>query len=464
MADVSDPAIYEAIEDVRDDSTDTDWVALGYASKTKIAVIATGSSGHAGLMDVCTETATLFCLLRMVDGDQESRRIKFIGLTFVGEDVGGMQRGRVATHKGSVFHLCGQMNIEIQADNHSECNTELIRKKLKVAGGADYDTGSNAGGYRSQAKSIRAKSLAAYQSRERYGNIDQVVYTTSALPSATPMDLSGRPTVASASEAQKNTMDNVLDTDKFKGKANVYKGDAAAPGGTKKKRSLTEAQKQALAAARKASQDILAEKDAEDAAVADATKAAEESALVQEGGDIGEAAAPEPEPVVSAAADADADADGEDPEEKARLRAERRKARREGLAKKAKEDVDAFKQQLAEEEKETAKPKPAPPAKKPSLSDIATAQQEKKTSLFDEGEDDDDDLFAKPATAAATAHADDEDLPPGPEEEAAAADYSDATVSVPYAALKGFLVSQQLLGPDYSGTPEELAQLVIEQA
>ena len=49
----------------------------------------------------------LYCLLRLIDGDQESRRVKFIGLTFVGEDVGGMQRGRVAAHKGSIFALCG---------------------------------------------------------------------------------------------------------------------------------------------------------------------------------------------------------------------------------------------------------------------------------------------------------------------------------------------------------------------
>jgi hypothetical protein len=53
-----------------------------------------------------------------------------------------------------------QMNVEIQADNHSECSVELLTKKLKIAGGADYDTGSNAGGYRSDAKSIRQKSLA----------------------------------------------------------------------------------------------------------------------------------------------------------------------------------------------------------------------------------------------------------------------------------------------------------------
>lgn len=232
MADTSDPAIREAIEDVRDDGTDTDWAAFGYKSKTVLGVHASGNTGHAGLMEVCTDDAVLFCLLRLIDGDQESRRVKFIGLTFVGEDVGGMQRGRVATHKGGFFRLCGQMNIELQADNHAECALPLLIKKLKVAGGADYDTGSNAGGYRSEAKSIRAKSLKAYQTREKFGNIEKVVYETSALPSSTPMDLAGRPTVASASEVKKNTKDNVLDTDKFKNKAGVYKEGSSAPKST----------------------------------------------------------------------------------------------------------------------------------------------------------------------------------------------------------------------------------------
>lgn len=59
------------------------------------------------------------------------------------------------------------MNIEISADNQSECSMPIIKKKLKVAGGADYDTGSNAGGYRSQAGSIRAKSLQAYKNKVR---------------------------------------------------------------------------------------------------------------------------------------------------------------------------------------------------------------------------------------------------------------------------------------------------------
>ena len=52
-----------------------------------------------------------------------------------------MQRGRVAGHGGQIRSLFGQMNIEIAADDHEECSLELIQKKCKLAGGADYDTG-----------------------------------------------------------------------------------------------------------------------------------------------------------------------------------------------------------------------------------------------------------------------------------------------------------------------------------
>jgi len=79
----------------------------------------------------------------------------------------------------------------------------LIIKKLKVAGGADYDTGSNAAGYQTKAGSLRSSALASYREKEKEGNIAGVVYVTSALPNTTPVDLGGRPMVASASEAQK---------------------------------------------------------------------------------------------------------------------------------------------------------------------------------------------------------------------------------------------------------------------
>ena len=49
MADVSDPKICEAVADVRDDHTPTNWCAIGYEGKAKLVFVAKGSDGHAGL-------------------------------------------------------------------------------------------------------------------------------------------------------------------------------------------------------------------------------------------------------------------------------------------------------------------------------------------------------------------------------------------------------------------------------
>ena len=53
---------------LQDDTTASDWIALGYASKTKIVVKAKGDTGYDGLMEICDENAVLFCLLRLIDG------------------------------------------------------------------------------------------------------------------------------------------------------------------------------------------------------------------------------------------------------------------------------------------------------------------------------------------------------------------------------------------------------------
>lgn len=167
----------------------------------------------------------------------------------------------------------GQCNIDLSADNVKECSEAIIRKKLKVriatvplfrdlvlpltsrdatrcpllltsffpthqvAGGADYDTGANAAGYKSNAGEIRRKAMEAYGKKEKEGNITsvratrlrtqqlrdvacllacllalfpcrltigrQVRYVTSALPATTPVDLNGRKMVAPPTEARR---------------------------------------------------------------------------------------------------------------------------------------------------------------------------------------------------------------------------------------------------------------------
>eukprot|EP00730_Choanoeca_flexa_P002981 TRINITY_DN11251_c0_g1_i3.p1 TRINITY_DN11251_c0_g1~~TRINITY_DN11251_c0_g1_i3.p1 ORF type:complete len:543 (+),score=197.74 TRINITY_DN11251_c0_g1_i3:85-1713(+) len=376
MADVSDPQIREIIEDVRSDATETNWCAIGYAGKAKLEYSGSGTGGHAELMEFLDDSKVHFCLLRMSDGDRESMRIKFVALTFVGENVGGMARGRVGVHTGSIRPLFGQCNIDLSADNVKECSEAIIRKKLKVAGGADYDTGANAGGYKSNASEIRRKALAAYSAKEKEGNIKKVTYVTSALPATTPVDLSGRKMVANASDARKNTKDTILDTDKFKGKATTASSKTAMEFEDTRSRKPTLSNKPKLA--RKPSVGSKPKPAATKLKPA-TSKPAEAPAVAKQEEPKGEVkpakTEPEPEPATAPVPTEDADKDAEapsetetgsanqaeeagvgerkwsmaegpiveDPEERRRLRAEARKARREEAAAKAKEEARAIK-------------------------------------------------------------------------------------------------------------------------
>eukprot|EP00040_Diaphanoeca_grandis_P005517 m.33180 g.33180 ORF g.33180 m.33180 type:complete len:461 (+) comp16771_c1_seq1:103-1485(+) len=457
MADISAHNLKEEVWDVRDDSTESNWIALGYETKTKIKVIAKGDDGYEGLMAMCTDDAVLFCLLRLIDGDRESRRVKFIGLTFVGENVGGMQRGRVGAHSGTVKTLFGQMNVELSADNRDECAMDIISKKLKIAGGADYDTGSNAGGYKSRGGSIRKAGLAAYKAKEQTGNIAGVLYNTSALSRTTPVDLGGRPMVASASEAKKNTKDNVLDTDKFKGKSSSGSKQSALVFKTSKPGSKPTTMSAKPKPAIKTTKPV---------------KTPEPEPEVEEEVEeevVEEAAPVETEPDIS-----------DDPEVRAAQRAERRKARQKAMAEKARQEVASLRAELANDEETEAavEPEVEEPqeeeevveqelsedeavveeeevVEEPVVVEKKSAPAKKTTSLFDDDEDEDDDLFAKPTKTAAVEEEVEDELP-----QLAASD--DRVVSLPYSVLKEFLVKHEFLIADFNGSEEELAQIVAD--
>eukprot|EP00003_Mantamonas_plastica_P025982 TRINITY_DN518_c1_g2_i1.p1 TRINITY_DN518_c1_g2~~TRINITY_DN518_c1_g2_i1.p1 ORF type:complete len:268 (+),score=108.81 TRINITY_DN518_c1_g2_i1:614-1417(+) len=216
QCDLSDPNLKDAVFDVKDDSSETDWCTFGYEAKNTIVFEEKGTGGHEELMTKFPEDKVIYALLRLVDGDRESRRIKFVFITWVGEYVGGMAKGRVSIHKDGVAGTMGQFHVEVRADDLDDLAEDKLRKLLKKAGGADYDTGSNAKGYESQAGDIKKRALSSYGEKEKTGNIGPVIYDDKPLADTTPCDLSGRPMVASPSEAKKNiNMKGNLNLDKF---------------------------------------------------------------------------------------------------------------------------------------------------------------------------------------------------------------------------------------------------------
>jgi len=209
---LDETAIITAVAELRDDANPIDYVLLGYEDKSKIVLKAQGSGGLQELRETLDEDSVAYCLFRFMAGDQESKRVKFIFLTYIGQNVGGMAKGRSAGHKGDVRGLLGQSHLQINADgDRDEFTQEEVASKVKKASGANYDLGSNTGDdgdatYATQAGAIGKAAADTYKQLEKETTIAPVKYETFARPKETPMDLAGRPMVASASEGMKNVV------------------------------------------------------------------------------------------------------------------------------------------------------------------------------------------------------------------------------------------------------------------
>ncbi|MDP2436304.1 MAG: hypothetical protein Q8P67_11210, partial [archaeon] len=194
--------IPEVVRDLRNDSSDTDWLLLE-AKGSSVVFQASGTGGFHEFIDNISDSKIQYGLLRLIQGDQESRRVKFVFVRWVGPGCSGILKAKANTLKSTVVAMLGQYHVEIFAEDESELTLERITEKLKAAAGADYDQG-NKGGYTSSAGSLKSRALDNYRSKERDGTLGKIVYETSALPSTTPCDISNRPFVAPSSEARSN--------------------------------------------------------------------------------------------------------------------------------------------------------------------------------------------------------------------------------------------------------------------
>merc|ERR1712072_1043941 len=99
MCDVSEAAISEAYADVRDDKTDTDFVVLNYTDKSSLGVQSSGTTGIEGLLECLSEDQAQYAYLRVTTGDEESRRTKFVLISWCGPGVKALARAKMSVHK-----------------------------------------------------------------------------------------------------------------------------------------------------------------------------------------------------------------------------------------------------------------------------------------------------------------------------------------------------------------------------
>ncbi|CAN0090563.1 unnamed protein product [Laminaria digitata] len=103
--DVSNPALADAWARVRQDSEDqTNWCAFSHAegSNNVLALLGSGTGGIPELCSALKESMVAYCAVR-IEGAAGGGTGRFHRILFVGEEVGGMKRGRAALQKNAVF-------------------------------------------------------------------------------------------------------------------------------------------------------------------------------------------------------------------------------------------------------------------------------------------------------------------------------------------------------------------------
>uniref|UniRef100_A0A7S4HCW9 ADF-H domain-containing protein n=1 Tax=Prymnesium polylepis TaxID=72548 RepID=A0A7S4HCW9_9EUKA len=111
------------------------WIALGYEGKAKLKRLASGTDGYRGLRAHLAEDAVVYGAFRVTTAG-ESTASKFTFVTSIGENAGGMVKGRATAHA-----QCVEAGLEgtaggIQLAGEEEKEPEAVAAKLSKMYGA----------------------------------------------------------------------------------------------------------------------------------------------------------------------------------------------------------------------------------------------------------------------------------------------------------------------------------------
>ncbi|XP_074646074.1 coactosin-like protein [Tubulanus polymorphus] len=132
-------AVNAAYEDVRSDSTSTTWVILEYNDK-KLYISATGDD-YDECMKHLDETKRAYVYIRLIVGDELSKRPKFAFISWIGFDVPPLKKARVSTDKSFVKSIFQSFAKEFLCSEKADLLESNIRKGIEKAGGANYGIG-----------------------------------------------------------------------------------------------------------------------------------------------------------------------------------------------------------------------------------------------------------------------------------------------------------------------------------
>jgi len=131
--DLSDGSLFDVFEDVRNDSSPTNWVIYGYVPKTeKIKVEATGTGGLDEVIDHLSDGKVHYCFIRF----KINEVYKFVYIAWCGEGVAGLRKGSFTNHAIDMGKFLDGFHVQINARNESDLDEKDIIARLSRATGS----------------------------------------------------------------------------------------------------------------------------------------------------------------------------------------------------------------------------------------------------------------------------------------------------------------------------------------
>lgn len=132
----------DAIQNVHTSGSSQNWILVGYdGSPDRIKLVSTGSGGVGELSQHLDDGSMLYAIVRVVDIVDNIPTDRYVYITWIGDNVKGIDKARFGTNKSSVTKLLGHYNVEIIASSQNEISETEIMKKVQDASGSRIRAG-----------------------------------------------------------------------------------------------------------------------------------------------------------------------------------------------------------------------------------------------------------------------------------------------------------------------------------
>jgi len=132
-------AIKEAYTEVMADSNGIEWATFIFKDN-KLGVTAKGSHFNEFKSQFGPDDRG-FGYIKIMTGDEMSKRSKFVMVTWVGPNVSVMKKAKMSTDKALMKDIIQNLSVEMQCENANEISEDRFKTEVVRAGGANYGTG-----------------------------------------------------------------------------------------------------------------------------------------------------------------------------------------------------------------------------------------------------------------------------------------------------------------------------------